>query len=146
MIRIEVEGKVVGGGRDAGVGRVFIESSARVTLEQLIRLTVQEQVRELLAHRKLSKEDAQGRLANQYETVEEIRRLRQVTGKAAFGAPRTPPIEVESVQRTALEAFRDGRYMVLVNDQQVENLSGEIELAADTKVQFIRVMPLRGGS
>jgi len=39
MIRVEVEGKVVGGGPDAGAGRVFIESSAQVTLEELIRLT-----------------------------------------------------------------------------------------------------------
>jgi len=145
MIRVEVEGKVVGGGPDAGAGRVFIESSAQVTLEELIRLTVQEQVRELLAHRKLSADDVEAKLASQYQTVEEIRRLRQAIGKAAFGPPRTPNIDIENVQRTAIEAFRAGRYMVLVNDRQLEKLADEIELDADTDVQFIRVMPLQGG-
>ncbi|TMF51414.1 MAG: hypothetical protein E6I24_02305, partial [Chloroflexi bacterium] len=120
MIRVEVEGKVVGGGPDAGAGRVFIESSAQVTLEELIRLTVQEQVRELLAHRQLSADDVEAKLASQYQTVEEIRRLRQAIGKAAFGPPRTPNIDIENVQRTAIEAFREGRYMVLVNDRQLE--------------------------
>ena len=35
--------------------------------------------------------------------------------------------------------------MVLVNDRQLEKLADEIELDADTDVQFIRVMPLQGG-
>src|SRR2546421_10129406 len=90
MIRVEVEGKVVGGGPDAGAGRVFIESSAQVTLEELIRLTAQEQVRELLAHRQLSADAVAAKLASQYQTVEEIRRLRQALGQAAFGPPPTP--------------------------------------------------------
>src|SRR5437879_3738912 len=85
MIRVEVEGKVVGGGPDAGAGRVFIESSAQVTLEELIRLTVQEQVRELLAHRQLSADDVEAKLASQYQTVEEIRRLRQAIARRLSG-------------------------------------------------------------
>jgi hypothetical protein len=145
VVRIEVESKVVGGVADSGAGRVFIETSARVTLEQLIRLAVQEQVREMLAHRKL---DAEERLVRQYGSVEEIRRLRETTGRAVFGPAsgrKAPQIDIEEAQGKALHAFGDGRYMVFVDAQQLEKLSDEVELSTDTKIQFVRVLPLQGG-
>ncbi|WNN89310.1 hypothetical protein [Gloeocapsopsis dulcis] len=45
----------------------------------------------------------------------------------------------------ALRAFTDAAYIILVNGQQVESLEAEITLSQETKVTFLRLMPLVGG-
>ena len=45
----------------------------------------------------------------------------------------------------ALDAFQGNQIIMLVDDRQVESLDEEITLQPDTRVSFLRLMPLVGG-
>jgi hypothetical protein len=45
----------------------------------------------------------------------------------------------------AVEAFTQGKMLVLVGDQQAETLEQPIVIAAKTEVTFMRLVPLAGG-
>ncbi len=45
----------------------------------------------------------------------------------------------------ALKAFESNRILILVNERQAENLDEEIVIEPDTKVSFLRLVPLVGG-
>ena len=44
-----------------------------------------------------------------------------------------------------LEAFEKSQVLILVNDRQAESLDEEIEVGPQTRVTFLRLMPLVGG-
>ena len=50
----------------------------------------------------------------------------------------------EQIQR-AIEAFELNRFFMLVGDRQVESLDELIGIARDTRVSFLKLMPLVGG-
>jgi len=54
-------------------------------------------------------------------------------------------IDEEEHFRHALTAFESNGFFILVDDQQVTSLDGEIVLAHDTTIRFIRLLPLVGG-
>ena len=54
-------------------------------------------------------------------------------------------IDEEEQFRHALTAFERNGFFILVDDQQVTSLDGEIVLAHDTTIRFIRLLPLVGG-
>lgn len=58
---------------------------------------------------------------------------------------RGKPIHAPTAIRTALEAFRLGRYFILYNDKQYENLDDQITLTPDSEVVFLQLTPLIGG-
>lgn len=61
-------------------------------------------------------------------------------------APRTPRrIDWATQYAAALEAFARNRFLLLVDDAQVTDLDAEIELRHDTRVSFLRLVPLIGG-
>jgi len=45
----------------------------------------------------------------------------------------------------ALEAFRRNGFIVLVDDEQVDDLDAPVQLRAGTRVTFLRLVPLAGG-
>jgi hypothetical protein len=45
----------------------------------------------------------------------------------------------------ALEAFLSNRVLILIDDHQATDLDEEIVIEADTKVTFLKLMPLIGG-
>ncbi|MFX1239190.1 MAG: hypothetical protein ACFFAS_00185 [Promethearchaeota archaeon] len=47
--------------------------------------------------------------------------------------------------KIALEAFSEKQYIVLVDDKQYENLEDKVLLNDNSKVSFIKLVPLRGG-
>jgi hypothetical protein len=73
--------------------------------------------------------------------------LREAEGYTT--SPVRPPlgtaIDLVRAQEQALQAFDAGRCLVFVGDEQVECLDQEIEVAADMRVRFIRLLQLRGG-
>jgi hypothetical protein len=54
-------------------------------------------------------------------------------------------IDWERQYEQALKAFRGNGVIILVDDRQVEELDEEIELRTDTRVAFLRLVPLVGG-
>ena len=54
-------------------------------------------------------------------------------------------IDVEAAVGTALQAFEDGLYFVVVDDQQQRDLDRQVFLRPDSRVTFIRLTLLAGG-
>jgi hypothetical protein len=55
------------------------------------------------------------------------------------------PVDEEREMKVALEAFSQGLYQVYVGDHRLDSLDSDIELEKDTRVTFLRMVPLRGG-
>jgi hypothetical protein len=45
----------------------------------------------------------------------------------------------------AIDAFEGNSFIVLVDDNQIERLDGEIALHPETSVTFLKLVPLVGG-
>lgn len=54
-------------------------------------------------------------------------------------------IDWEEQYARALKAFSTNGFFILVDDRQVESLDETVELQYDTKVSFIKLVPLVGG-
>jgi hypothetical protein len=148
MATVEVECRIVGPRRDDGLRNIFFEAHGeRMTVRALILRTVEEQVRDLNARSELSHQELLRRFARQYQTEEEILALREEAGRAAITdrLSKARTINLGRAQQNALDAFSTGRIAVFVGSEQMDSLEQEIELGAATKVQFLRVLPLRGG-
>lgn len=149
MATVEVESRILGPRGDDGLRNVFFDTGGeRMTVRALILRTVEEQVRDLNVRSELTHRELMRRFARQYQTEEEILALREDAGRAAIpdlsGEARA--IDLRRAQQNAVAAFSAGRIVVFVGSEQMESLEQEIELGAATKVQFLRVLPLRGGS
>jgi hypothetical protein len=104
----------------------------RITLRELIRTRVREEVakanlhRETAHHMLVQPSDAEVTL-NGY-------RLKQ---------PRT--IDWERQAKIAEDAFERNGFFVIVDDRQIGSLDDELELATETEVRFLKLTPLVGG-
>jgi hypothetical protein len=54
-------------------------------------------------------------------------------------------IDPEQQANRALEAFARNGFVMLVDDRQVEDLDAVVDLRMDTKVTFLKLVPLVGG-
>jgi hypothetical protein len=54
-------------------------------------------------------------------------------------------IDWQQQYQRALEAFERNGFFVLVGDKQAESLDQEFEVAVDTEVSFVKLVPLVGG-
>jgi hypothetical protein len=54
-------------------------------------------------------------------------------------------IDAEAQVYRALDAFQQNGFFVLVDDRQVEALEEEIQLRANTRISFVKLVPLVGG-
>lgn len=58
---------------------------------------------------------------------------------------RPPAIDWKRQFDRALQAFNAGRFLVLVDDRQIESLNDEIVVQPGTCLTFLRLTPLAGG-
>ena len=56
-----------------------------------------------------------------------------------------PRVQPEHEIERALDAFRHGRYFVIVDGERVDNLDTVLTLQPRTTIDFLRVLPLVGG-
>ncbi len=54
-------------------------------------------------------------------------------------------INREQQVQAALDAFTRNAYLVLINSRQAESLDDEVVVTPDTKVSFVKLVPLCGG-
>jgi len=54
-------------------------------------------------------------------------------------------VNVDQAVAAALLAFEDGLYDVIIDDEPVDDLDGTVELAPNTRLLFLRLVPLAGG-
>lgn len=104
----------------------------RITIRELIRLRVYEEVREYnLKQPGLFRGLVQPREAERLLNGYKLRKARQVNWEEQY--------------RKAVEAFERNGFFVLVDNRQAETLDEEIEIRLNTQVSFVRLMPLVGG-
>jgi hypothetical protein len=61
------------------------------------------------------------------------------------GPARAVGVDADEAVATALLAFTDGLYHVFVDDEQVEDIERVVEVGPDTRLLFLRLVPLAGG-
>jgi hypothetical protein len=67
-------------------------------------------------------------------------------GTVLSGARDVPTdVDVDEAVSAALNAFEDGLYEVIVDDEPVDDLDAAVNLASDTRLLFLRLVPLAGG-
>ena len=62
----------------------------------------------------------------------------------AGGRPAPAKVEPENAVATALRAFEDGLYLVLIDEREHRRLDEQVALANDSKVTFLRLVMLAG--
>ncbi len=104
----------------------------RVTVRELIRSRVYQEVQD---YNRRQPERFQGLI-----TPSEPER-------ALNGVRSTQPRQIDWQRQfeRALQAFRAGEVLVLVNERQVDDLEDEIEIKAGAAVSFLRLTMLTGG-
>ena len=113
-------------------GRLLDFLTERITVQELIRERVYQEVREYNA-----------------ATPEYFRGLVQPSDAEAvlngYRIRQRRKLDWEAQYARALEAFRRNGFFILVDDRQVESLEDEITLRPETQVSFIKLVPLVGG-
>ncbi len=54
-------------------------------------------------------------------------------------------VEEEEAVGVALQAFEDGLYLVIIDDQEYRNLDAEVFLRPESRITFLRLIMLAGG-
>lgn len=54
-------------------------------------------------------------------------------------------VDAEAAARTAFQAFEDGLFYVFIDDRQIGTLDEPVQVEADSKLKFIRLVALAGG-
>lgn len=68
------------------------------------------------------------------------------TGKVmAGGSDLDQAVDVDQAVATALEAFSDGLFLVVVDDVELQDLNAVVPLAESSRLTFIRLTMLAGG-
>jgi hypothetical protein len=122
----------------------------RISVRELIGRTVAEQIRELTEQRRAEAEVVQLALARQYLTARDVEAQAEA-GRIRFPAepkPRrggVPAIDIGGEVAKALGGFEAGAFRVVADGVTLESLDEEIAPGPDTKVVFLRLMPLVGG-
>jgi hypothetical protein len=109
-----------------------------LTLRELIALAVRE---ELAA-------SSERRAERTFAQVLTEQRLAQgrATGRIDSGERHTaPPPSPEVAVGTAVQAFEDGLFLVLVDGRQETELDAQVLVSADSTVTFVRLVALSGG-
>jgi hypothetical protein len=121
-------------------------ASERICVRELVRRTVTAQLDALNAGRERPSEHAQRLLARQYMTPSDVEHLAR-EGRVAFPARtregKQPDVELEIAR--ALRGFELRVFRVVVDGEMLMELDDELILTPDSKVTFLRLMPLVGG-
>ncbi|MDB5310432.1 MAG: hypothetical protein JWO38_4634 [Gemmataceae bacterium] len=64
---------------------------------------------------------------------------------SAGGSELDQKVDPDQAVATALEAFADGLFLVVVDDAEVKDLAAVVPLTADSKLTFVRLTLLAGG-
>ncbi|RXM52442.1 MULTISPECIES: hypothetical protein [unclassified Chryseobacterium] len=111
-----------------------------ITLENLLKLVVQQQVEEFNAKSfELEDEDYTKIPTDNYLNI------LTDTGKVGFGSIyNLKKADVQKAQDNAIQAFEDGMFAVFYNDEQLESLEQTIDLSLQHTFTFIRLTFLAG--
>jgi hypothetical protein len=109
-----------------------------LTLRELIDRVVRAEVAafgERQAERRLT------RLLSERQLQEQAERGRLDLG----GRDLRQRVDADTAVGVALESFEDGLYFVVIDGRQCESLDEQVFVGADSRVTFLRLVPLAGG-
>jgi hypothetical protein len=116
----------------------LISGGSPLTLRELIDRVVHAEVAafgERQAERRLT------RFLSERELQEQAGR-----GRVDFGGRDLhQPVDADAAVGVALESFEDGLYFVVIDGRQYESLDEQVVVGADSRVTFLRLVPLAGG-
>jgi hypothetical protein len=118
-----------------------------ITVAELIRRTVEEQIRELQMSRKLNAQQVQRTLNRQYLTQDEVDE-QAVTGMVCLPAPSQigeQRISAEAEVRKAWRAFEKQAYVLIADGRRMTSLDEKIIFRPGSSATFLRLVPLIGG-
>jgi hypothetical protein len=116
-----------GESRSAGTFRF---DTARLTLRELVRLRVEQEV-------------ARFNSAD-YEMFQGL--VQPEESERVLNGVRTRPVlDAQKQLAKAIEAFRGNGFLVLLDDRQIMDLDEVLHLTAQSKITFLRLVPLVGG-
>ncbi|WP_337058445.1 hypothetical protein [Pseudomonas sp. USHLN015] len=116
----------------------------RLSLGELIRRVVLHQVAERTVTGWLDRLQASG--PSDYLSDDDIRR-QSARGaiKLRTEVPDAPRIDAEAEVQRALDGFRQRRYRILLDGRMLNDLDHSLDLPAQARLTFLRLVPLVGG-
>ncbi|TNF79141.1 hypothetical protein FGE05_26660 [Pseudomonas sp. ICMP22404] len=120
-------------------------TSSTLTVAELIRLTVAEQIAALSVQHWLEQAAVREVLDRQYLSERDIRRQ---AGEGAIVMPQakaSPQLDLDVEIERALKGFESLAFRVLHNGVMLQNLDDLIDVSPPSTIAFIRLMPLVGG-
>jgi hypothetical protein len=82
------------------------------------------------------------RVLTEKQIAEAVEQGKIESGESDVGKQK---VDVDEAIGVAYEAFEDGLYFVVIDDDQIEKLDQQVYLTPDSRVTFIRLTPLAGG-
>lgn len=108
--------------------------SVRALIEAVVRA-------EVTAFQARAEENEFVRVLTEASLAEAVERGAVRTG----GGRPAPAVDPDQAVATALTAFCDGLYYLLIDEEQVSALDGVVQVGPDTRLLFLRLVPLAGG-
>ena len=142
---IQIEAKVMGQKKPIIDNWAFslppqaIESKNDITLHDIIAWVVRAEV-DAFHQRQHKRRFA--RILTRQEIEDGVRKGKIDSGDQEHEEQQ---VDAQAAVTTALEAFEDGLYYVFVNEVQIQSLEEVLDLHADSKMTFLRLVPLAGG-
>jgi hypothetical protein len=104
----------------------------RVTVRELIRSRVHQEVK-----------DHNAKASSTFVGL--VRPEAATDGPGGWVVKKGTKVDWKTQFEKAIEAFEKNRVLVLVNDRQATSLEESVVVRPDTKVTFLRLLPLVGG-
>jgi uncharacterized protein (DUF1684 family) len=120
-------------------------TSSSLTVAELIRLTVAEQIAALSAQHWLEQASLREVLDRQYLSERDIRRQASEGVIVMPQASAPVKLDVDAEVERALKGFETRAFRVLHNGVMLHSLDDPIDLSPPSTLAFIRLMPLIGG-
>jgi hypothetical protein len=145
---VEVVTRVIGA-RDAEAFQlrpVWVEIvQEQLSVKDLLAQAVEAQIRELLVTQKLDQQQAGEILERYYPEQESAQKEDIHYPSERLVRARENRMNVSTEIKRAIQAFESGAIAIFVDGQQMQDLEQRVTITSETKIKFIRLIPLTGG-
>jgi hypothetical protein len=138
MTTLNISGKVIGKSQPVFADWKLSIPEGETSLEDLLVQIVRSEVEEF-------QERQNQRRLTKILSAKEIE-LDATRGKIeSGGSDLQQDVNIEEVIDTAIQAFKDGLYLVFIDDEQKEDLQASVRIRSNSELLFLRLIPLVGG-
>lgn len=146
---VELISRVIGSrGEGVQINPIWVEIlPEQIPVKDLIARAVEAQIHDLLTNQKLDPEHA-SQILDRYYPEQDPAGAETEDVSPAGKRPvksRENPINLRTEIKRACKAFQSGAIVIFVDGQQVQDLKQQVTITPETKIKFIRLIPLKGG-